>query len=88
MTFNDCLLECVRTPELIKEFDRLSGSNVMEIFYDKRAPIVRMIDDATGYNKILEENKSKDLMKFIEFVYEYVWRRLSSEVINEKDNKI
>jgi hypothetical protein len=88
MTFYDCLLESIRTPELIKEFDRLQGSNIMKIFYEKRKPIEIMIDEATGYNKVLEEKAHKEMHEFIKFVYECVWCRLSSEVINEKDNKI
>jgi hypothetical protein len=82
MTFNDCLLECVRTPELIKEFDRLQGSNVMRIFYDKRAPITKMIDEATGYQKVLDAKAYEDMQKFISFCFEYIYIRLPPEVIS------
>jgi len=31
MTFEDCVLECCKTPELIKEYDRLQGSNLAKV---------------------------------------------------------
>lgn len=76
MTFQDCLLESLKNKELIKQFDRLSGTNVMQIFYDNRAPIIRMIDEATGYDKVIDQKLQKDLMDFIWFVYDCIWMRL------------
>lgn len=80
MTFNDCLLESLQHKELIKEFDRLNNTNVMQIFYDKRTPIIRMIDEATGFDKAQKPQLSKDLMEFIWFVYEYIWMGLPEEL--------
>ena len=76
MTFNDCLLECLEHKELIKEFDRLANTKVMQIFYDTRPPIVRMIDETTGYEKVIHAELEKDLMNFIWFVYDCIWMRL------------
>ncbi len=79
MTFNDCLLESLEHKELIKEFDRLNGTKVMQIFYDNRPPIVRMIDEATGFDKVQKLELGKDLMEFIWFVYDCIWMRLPEE---------
>jgi hypothetical protein len=76
LTFNEVLLACCKKPELIKEFDRLSGTNVMGIFHDKRPPIIRMIDESTGYQKVLDQKAHDDMQKFISFVFECVWMRL------------
>lgn len=70
MNFTDCVLECCQTPELIKEFNRLAGRHVLE---DKRAPIERMIDQASGYQAVIEEKQYDDMQAFISFVFEYIW---------------
>jgi len=79
MTFNDCVLECLENKELIKEFDRIKGTKVMQAFYDNRSPIVRMIDEATGYDKVTKKEYSKDVMEFLRFCYECIWMRLPKE---------
>ena len=84
MTFNDVLFESCQHPELVREFDRLSGTNVMGVLYDKRPPIVRMIDDATGYQKVLDQKAHADMQQFISFVFEFIFLRLPIEVIEEK----
>ncbi len=78
MTFNDCALECCKQSELIRQFDRLSGTNVMQIFYDKRAPITRMIDEATGYQKELDRKAHEDMQMFLCFIFECVYMPLVS----------
>ena len=80
ITFNDALLESCRTPELVKQFDRLVGTNVMGVLYDKRSPIVRMIDDTTGYQKVLDQKAHEDMHQFISFVFEEIFLRLPREV--------
>lgn len=60
--FNDCLMECAGNRELVKEFDRLRGTNLSMA----GAPIIRMIDEATGKQK-------DDCLKFIAFVWECIW---------------
>ena len=65
MTFEQCLLECARVPELLREFDRLHGTNLQL----KGPPIILMVDEATGKQR-------EDMAKFIEFVWKYVWSPL------------
>ena len=57
-TFYECLMYCAGNKELIKEFDRLSGSNLSL----QGPPINFMIDEATGKLK-------EDLTLFCDFVY-------------------
>lgn len=60
--FHVCLEETASNREFVANFDRLYGSDLAR----RRAPIVQMVDDATG--------KSKDDMRaFVEFVARYVW---------------
>ena len=70
MKFEDCLLECCLNQNLVKEFNRLSGAHLS--FRDTRAPIEKMIDDATGYNNPFK-NKPEEMQAFISFCFEFVW---------------
>ena len=81
MTFEECLRECLMNQELVKEFDRLQGTHLMSLVRDTRAPIVRMIDKATGYQEVLDRQHHEDMQKFITFAYEYIWSRLAIEMI-------
>ena len=65
MTFYGCLMECARNQELIKEFDRLRGTNLSL----RGSPIEIEIDKSTG-------KLDSDLKLFVDFVWECVWRRL------------
>lgn len=68
MTFAECLLECAGNTELLKQFDRLHGSNLS----NDAAPINTMIDKSTGLYDL-------HLADFANFVYDVVWRRLPDE---------
>jgi hypothetical protein len=84
VTFEDCVKECCRNSELVKQFDRLRGTNLSRILIaDTRAPIIKMIDESTGYDKVLEEKAHKEMSMFIEFCYECVWLRLPEECFSE-----
>ena len=86
MTFNEVVLECSRTPELIKEYDRLQGSNLSRVLIPQsQTPIVRMIDEATGYTNI-DEQFHKEFQGFIRFCFECVWLPLWYD-FHEGDNK-
>lgn len=74
MTFYDCLMECAKTPDLVSEFNRLTGRHVGEKLV--RNPIEMMIDKATGYSEALSSQKDEDLIAFIEFCHDCVWTRL------------
>ena len=58
MSFEDIVLKAIKTPELVAEFDRLTGSNLQK----KGSPLDQMIDQATGRN-------SDELEMFVSFVF-------------------
>jgi hypothetical protein len=64
MTFQDVCQECLETPGLVKEWNRLTGHHLGE----KRDPIIVTIDKACGYNP--DEAAMPD---FLAFVYECIW---------------
>ena len=68
VTFKQCLAECAATPELVAEFDRLTGHNLSR----RGSKLDIQIDDATG-------RTDAGLKAFIEFVHEFVWERLPEE---------
>lgn len=72
MNFLEVAKECIGTPELVKEFNRLYGCG---LGVDRRAPIERMIDEATGYP--YGAATKDDLGKFVAFVYEFIWLPLA-----------
>jgi hypothetical protein len=77
VTFNDCLMECARNPDLVREFNRLAGCHLpVPGERDTRSPLDRLIDDATGYGGVLES----ELKQFCEFVWDCVWVVFSIEV--------
>ena len=61
--FVNCVLTCAKDRELVKEFNRLSGRQLL-----KRSPLESAIDSACGY----EPNKEY-IKEFISFVYYFVW---------------
>lgn len=76
MNFQDVLVECCLNQDLIREFNRLSNTNLS--FKDDRKPIERMIDDATKYPYPFKVNHY-DMQKFISFCLEFVWLPLISQ---------
>ena len=70
MTFQDAVMECANEPRFVSEFNRLTGCKLD--FTDKRSPIEKIIDDATGYPYPFKINK-EDVHKFFDFVFEYIW---------------
>jgi hypothetical protein len=70
MTFNDCVFECAKNNEFIREFNRLTGCNFGQSL--KRSPIVIAVDDATGFSG----ESPEDMGLFVAFVDEFVWSRL------------
>lgn len=73
MNFEECLMECASQPELVQQFNRLTGSNLGE----KRSPIDIMVDNATGYENIVAAQQNEQCARFVEFVYNCVWLRLA-----------
>ena len=70
MNFQEVALECIKNPELVSEFNRLTGC---KLGIDTRAPIEIMIDEATGYHPDYD-----DMAKFVAFVFTCIWMRLGS----------
>jgi len=94
MTFEDCVIECCMTKDFVKEYDRLRGSNLAKVLIpqpDKRSPIEKMIDKATGYDKVrtnLDEQVHKEMTEFIGFIFEVVWLPLLPDILYEnKENE-
>lgn len=69
ITFTECLMEVASNEEIVKEFDRLRGTNLQF----QGSNIERMIDEATG-------RIEHDLALFVEFVYECIWIRLPPDI--------
>ncbi|HHX4059581.1 TPA: hypothetical protein ACU967_006141 [Burkholderia contaminans] len=71
--FSRCLMEAAGTPELVAEFDRLSGCNLSAV--GKGSPLQRAIDSATG-------RFDGDIRRFAEFVHDAVYSRLPSAAVH------
>lgn len=65
MTFREVVLQAYDTPELLAEFDRLTGANLSL----KGSVLDIMIDEASG-------KRAADLERFVAFVRDAVWDRL------------
>lgn len=76
MTFEDVVSECLKIDELVAQFNRLTGC---QLLIDQRKPIEKMIDKATGHDKELEKKQREYLYKFIGFVFEYIFLPISLE---------
>lgn len=68
--FRELCIHCASNQELVREFDRLNGTNLSEI--GRRSPIAAMIDEATGRD-------ADTMRKFMTFVYECVVCRLNPQ---------
>jgi hypothetical protein len=69
MTFQEVIIECALNKGFVKGFNKLTNSTLL---VKSTHPIIQMIDEATGYDKVKED----DWTKFINFVYEVVWTRV------------
>jgi hypothetical protein len=70
MTFQEVIIECALDKRFVKVFNRLTNSTLM---VKSTHPIIQMIDEATGYDKVKED---ENWTKFVNFVYEVVWTRV------------
>ena len=69
MTFEQCVLHCGTNQDLLAEFARLTGYDLRQ---QARSPIVRMVDEATGYDRAAAA-------AFTDFVMQAVWMPLTEE---------
>lgn len=79
MDFSDCVMECARNDDFIREFNRLTGCHFGKSL--DRKPIEIMVDKATGYSGESHE----DIVRFIQFVWEFVWCTLPEESFADSD---
>lgn len=70
MSFEECVIFCAGNQELVREFDRLYGTNLSQI--GRRSGIERLVDEATGYT-------ADSMRKWVAFVWECIWTRLPDE---------
>lgn len=68
--FIEVVMHCTKNRELVKEYDRLTGSSLGSIL--SASPINRMVDEGTGRTK-------QEMGKFAGFVFEMVWLRMPRE---------
>jgi predicted nucleotidyltransferase len=66
LDFYETVLECYANDEFVSNYNRLTGSELKV----NKTTIENMIDEATGVTK-------EQLEKFVEFVYEYMYLRVS-----------
>lgn len=75
-TFIDAVLYCYEQPELVAQYERLSGRRVRP---PPRSALEKMIDDATGNTEFDEA----EVLAFAAFVMEFVWLRLPPAAFEE-----
>jgi hypothetical protein len=78
MTFAECVLHCFDNPELVSQFNRLTGCS---LGMDRRTRIEQLIDQATGFEPPAFSEDEAHL--FIAFVWDFVWIRLPPEAQGE-----
>lgn len=61
--------------EFVAEFNRLAGTRIGRS--SSPSPIASLVDEATGYRDLKER---EELIKFLAFVHETVWKRLPDGV--------
>lgn len=71
--FQMCLAEASANPELIENFDRLTGCKVGRIA--SASAIEKMVDQASGF-------RDEQLRQFAEFVHDCVYLRLPDQAIH------
>lgn len=78
VTFMDCVFTAAAIPELVDNFNRLTGCTLGCSI--PKTPLEAIIDRATGYDNKLSDEEKANIVAFIDFVYEFVWCRLPEEV--------
>lgn len=73
MDFAAACAEAAMIPEFVSNYNRLTGNNFA--IHKPKNHIEAMIDKATGFDGIIED----EVRKFAEFFYEFVWSRLPDE---------
>ena len=63
-----CVLVAINTPELVKEFDRLKGTNLSQV----GSELELAVDESTG-------RLEHDFNEFVEFVRDVIYERVKGE---------
>lgn len=66
VTYQEALLAAARNDELLAQFDRLNGTNLL----GRGTPLDVMIDQSTG-------RLAAEAAMFVDFFDEYIWARLA-----------
>jgi hypothetical protein len=81
MTFQSVLIECMTKKELVEQFNKFKGFS-LNFIPKQSSSIVRMIDEACGFDdikKLQSQNKSEELHEFIQFVFNCIWMPIIME---------
>ena len=76
MNFLEGVKYALKSPAFVREYNRLMSANLTG---DVRKPIEKMVDGATGHEDVFMQEQMDEMGKFIDFFYEYVWSRLSTD---------
>jgi hypothetical protein len=74
LTFLECLHECTINDEFVTQFNRLTGYRLGDSA--RRSPIQMLIDEATGFDDVVQEREHQTFRQFALFVKGVVWDRL------------
>lgn len=77
MTFQEMVSECLKSDELIAEFNRLSGYRLGA----RRSGFEKAFDDVCGYDP-----DAAAIPAFVDFVYRCVWLPLRPEQFDNSDD--
>lgn len=73
MDFAAAVAEAAMIPDFVSAYSKITGNNFG--ISQPRSVIEAMVDKATGFSGINEE----EVKKFADFFYEFVWSRLPDE---------
>lgn len=72
ISFYDFVMDCIENDELVSNYNRLSGAS---IGVDVRSPIEKLVDQATGNQVALDDQRDSQLKAFVDFAHD-LWLRL------------
>ena len=75
LDFARCVQVCAAEPSFVEGFNRLTGSHLHD---DQRTILEKAIDTACGRKR---EEDPADIARFVAFVWDVVWTRISNKEI-------
>lgn len=82
ISFTQCVRTSLAQPSLVEEFNRLSGYNLGQSALS--APVESAIGDVRGLAEQLMAEERNAVKAFLNFVHEFVWKRLPEGVCSEE----